>query len=422
MYIAFNDESSLSLSWALVLFNGVILSCVIVNNINKRNFFSLINIADFFLFFVFFIRPIQIFFTQNQENSFYVFWLYNTYTQSYFFSEMPVAKASFIGLLGIGVLNLSFLFSPIRNTFFFKKISKDYFPRSLTKNQIYILTFVFLLSLLSIFSYASQIMRGLPIHMFDVVWVYLFSVIIIYIIYEKKTPNLFVYFLIILSVYLFSFVGKRQYITNLLICYIIPLYSVEFNRKKNMKKIGVMVAVLFIVVWLYGIIRLTLLGGTPSFSFVFELLNEFCMFDMLVVSLKFFSEFGMDYFYGFNYLSFFTMPIPGLAIPTFDHELTRLVFNEAFHGGIPVTLFGSFYLNFSYIGLIIGSIFFGFMLRYLESFFSVAKNVASVTFFTILATFIYDIVRVGDISRELWTLIIMLTVAKIFLLITPTKD
>lgn len=417
LYVLWNDQNSIFLCWLFTFFNGIILVHAVLFKMTQRHFFSLVNIANFFLFFVFVVRAIQILLTSNPESDIYAISLYNNYMQTCMFSDLPIAQAAFIGLLGCGFLNLSFFLSPIKNATEHVAMNVNE-PKSFNTTQTTNVLFILLISSFSVASYCIQIFRNQPVHMINIIWIYLFSLVIVYIIYEKKNPNWLVYFLIGLSIFLFSFVGKRQYVVNLLICYIIPLYYVGTNRKKIMRKIFFMTITLLLVVWFYGIIRLQMLGGKSSNMFYLELLNEFCMFDMLVVSLKYFNSFITDYFWGYNYLTVFTLPIPGFSITSFDHLLTNMVLHGAFHGGIPVTLFGSLFFNFSYMGLIIGVCFCGTFLRYLEGLFIQMNCLKDVMFFTIWATFVYDLIRVGNLGREIWTLLMMFLVAKFFLVVT----
>lgn len=108
-------------------------------------------------------------------------------------------------------------------------------------------------------------------------------------------------------------------------------------------------------------------------------------------------------FYGYNFLTVITTVIPGIKIAQFDHELTRIVFNGLFNGGIPVTIFGSLYFNFSYLGVVVGSFILGSVFRYMRNKCTKKISVKGIMYYSIFTTFAYDIIRVGDVGREMWT-------------------
>jgi hypothetical protein len=138
------------------------------------------------------------------------------------------------------------------------------------------------------------------------------------------------------------------------------------------------------------------------------------MFDMLLIALDYVKVHGIGLFWGYNYLCLFTYPIPGITIQPFDHFFTGLIYQGRMHGGIPTSIFGSLFLNFSFIGLGIGSLLLGILLSWIQKKLSVIRDYHSIGYYSIVATFVYDIVRVGDIGREAWSLFIFLLVYYVF--------
>lgn len=175
-----------------------------------------------------------------------------------------------------------------------------------------------------------------------------------------------------------------------------------------------MALVAAVVILVFGNVRRGV-GAVLIQESLFEgFLGEFCMFDMLLVSLKYCKDNAVGLFWGFNYLSIFTVPIPGVDIQQFDHMFTGILFKERFRGGIPTSLFGSLYFNFSYIGVCLGTVLFGTLLSFIQRKLQLLSNYASIGYYSIFATFVYDLIRVGDIGREAWSLITFLLIYVVF--------
>lgn len=279
------------------------------------------------------------------------------------------------------------------------------------QKQVLALVAAATLALCNAFIFAYNKTSGFSIHIYNMVWIFIFSSLLLYLIPRKKDADIYSYSIIGLSVALLSLTGRRQYIVNQLICYMLPLYFTGEKRKKTYALLAIFLIVTLIIVKFYARLR----GGSHESDFLISVLNEFSMFDMLLVTDIDFSINGLGLFWGKNYLNIFTIPIPKLNIQPFDHMATGIVFNNLFHGAIPTSLFGSLYFNFSYIGTCLGAFLLGkVMLKALEKFSS-DISYESIGYYSIFATFIYDIIRVGDIGRELWTYMTFLIVYSCFI-------
>ena len=352
--------------------------------------------------------------------------MYNRLGGNLSFEDLPILQASYIGFLGILFMNMFYygIKVPLNKAQLssFGESENYNNEKALNSKQFLAILVIMFPVLLSMSSFViKQVVYKMAIRMIDIVWLYILCALIIYLIAFKKKPTVFIYILIAVSALLLGIASKRMYIVNLIICFIVPLYYLGKNRKKNIKRVIMMIFLLFALVIIYGSIRAGRIGATQG-TVVEQLLDEFCMYDMLLVSIRHCSENGIGLFWGYNFLTVLTTIIPSIKISQFDHELTKIVFNGLFNGGIPVTIFGSLYLNFSYIGVILGSALLGFLFRYFRNKCTKVIRIKGVMYYTIFTTFAYDVIRVGDIGREIWTCIIMILVAKIFMFIVPCDD
>ena len=425
IFLCFKDNTSPYLCLVYSLETFVVIICSFYVNYKKKDLFSFINISNLFLLFVFVFRPIQLLLNYNEISKIYAISLYkNIVSNSISIQTLPLAQASFIGFLGIGLMNISFFWKEDKQML--QGLSKAYKSDSkmnkLSVNNILVIIFFLLISLVSLVSFIKNAsMSRNDVGIFDIIWLFIMSILIIYVIYLKRKTTFIVYILMILSFMLLSVLAKRQYMVNLMLCYIISLYYMGRNRKKNIKIIGMMCILVFIVVLIYGSIRSNMISSVNESSALEKLMDEFCMYDMLVVSLKRLLDSGHGFYLGYNFLTIFTTPIPGISIPQFDHELTHFVFKGMFKGGIPVTLIGSFYLNFSYVGIFFLSILTGRIFKYIQNIFSKETSSKNIIYYTIFSTFVYDVIRVGDIGRELWTLLFTLAICFAFNLLIIEK-
>lgn len=413
LYIAFSNENSLVFFCLFSAITLIIILDVLVSSYKDGCLIGFFSIANIFVFLIFVVRPIQILFSGNVNQ----FSVINRYSQYYGFlnmNDLPWAKAALIGLLGVVCLNIPFFSSENRHKFTVN-VSADFRENYVfDKNQK---TGIVLFSVLATFSaglYLFKILRTNSLHIYDLFWVFLFSSIFVYVISRKRKVDIWIYIVIGLSIFLLSFRGRRQYAVNMLLCYICPLYFSGKNRKKTFMKVFIMFVAVFVVVFIFGNVRRNLRGAVLQDSFFEGILGEFSMFDMLLVSLKFVKEQNIGLFFGYNYLSIFTVPIPGVNIQPFDHRFTELIYLGRFHGGIPSSLFGSLFLNFSYVGVCVGSLLVGMLLSKIQRKLSQLSNYYSIGYYSIVTTFVYDLIRVGDFGRETWSLITFLLVYFVF--------
>lgn len=408
----------------IILSTGFVVVNCLIKSIRMGEILSPIFVANVFASFVFIVRPIQILISINNINKIYAIGMYNKLGGGLGFNELPIVEASYIGLIGILFMNLAYF--GFRKSLQEYGLSTFYNESDLINNQnvlnikqIIAIIVIMFPTFFSMFSFVlKQTIFVTEIRMIDIIWLYIICALIIYLIAYKRQTSMFIYFLIAVSAVVLGIASKRMYVVNLIICFIVPLYYLGKNRKKNIKRVIVMVVLLFALVLIYGSIRAERIGATQG-TVIEQLLDEFCMYDMLLVSIKHCNTNNIGLFYGYNFLTVITTVIPGIKIAQFDHELTRIVFNGLFNGGIPVTIFGSLYFNFSYLGVVVGSFILGSVFRYMRNKCTKKISVKGIMYYSIFTTFAYDIIRVGDVGREMWTCIIMLLIAKIFMLIVP---
>ena len=107
----------------------------------------------------------------------------------------------------------------------------------------------------------------------------------------------------------------------------------------------------------------------------------------------------------------------------FDHLLVQDVFRGMIGGGIPVSVVGTLYMNFGYIGLIVLSFVLGrcFSVVYIynRNKVSFEGDLQNIVFLTL----VYDLTRVGDFSKEFVVFLILFLCLKIaFLFINRDQD
>ena len=97
-----------------------------------------------------------------------------------------------------------------------------------------------------------------------------------------------------------------------------------------------------------------------------------------------------------HYLSLFNYIIPGLISSSLT--LCILEFSSADTGGwYPTSLVGSLYLNFSYVGVVVGCGLLGLLLQENTTSMALMRSNLSIAYYAMLVTFTYDILRVGEI-------------------------
>lgn len=366
-------------------------------------------IIDAFSFVAFVLRPIQIVYFCDDYHDINAFYLSN---RALDIDNLPICKALVIILIGLGAIHMAYWCKP-NNT-----IEKLDFYLDPTSENIKGIGFVFYLFFAAgMVSAAIYYFRfgitttisygGRDISTIDILWIYLFcSVLILDIIINKRITVKSI-IVTCIGIVLLLTLAKRQFAVNIVLSLLIPYYYIKARRKFDMKMIIGVVVIIVIVMWLADI-REARIGSEDSDSIINSFMNEFCMFDMLVISLDYKTMAQMPLYFGYNFLSIFTLPIPGIYIDNFDYYLTGIVFNHRFHGGVPTSFFGSLYFNFSFIGVFLGSIALGMILRNLYLHICSSDTIFKFGYLTILLLFVYDLIRVGDIGREFWTAMILL--------------
>lgn len=408
-YIVFPNDNSLIYFSVFSAITLVVVLDVLITSYKEGCLIGFFSIANIFIFLIFIARPIQILLSGN-VNNFAVIGRYSQYYGYLYTNDLPWAKAALIGLMGVVCLNIPFFSSESRHRFSINNSTAYNDDYIFNKNQKNGLGLFILLASLSAGIYLFKVLRTSSLHIYDLFWVFLFSSIFVYVISRKRKVDIWIYIIIGLSIFLLSFRGRRQYAVNMLLCYICPLYFSGKNRKKTFLKVLFMLVAVLVVVFIFGNVRRNLRGAVLQDSFFEGILGEFSMFDMLLIALKYMKDYSMDFFYGYNYLSIFTIPISGSLIKPFDHYFTEIIYQGRFHGGIPSSLFGSLYLNFSYVGVCFGSYLVGKLLSIIQKKLSKINDYFSIGYYSIVTTFVYDIVRVGDFGRETWSLITFLLV------------
>ncbi|WP_295086890.1 O-antigen polymerase [Ruminococcus sp.] len=415
LYVLVNNPTSKKLMLFFIVANVSVITMTFQKTIKYSGVFSLINMANAFLLMIFVVRPLQIFLFPEDAIKMHAFKMYSVLSR-YNIDNIPLAQASFIGFLGIYALNIFYKPVMYPKAADSNEICSN---RAMNMHQIISLLFICIVALASegLYVFKSLILSS-SIHIYDLMWVYIFSVVIMYIITIKKEANIFIYLIILNCIVVLGISARRQYIVNLLLFFIVPLYYA--GKNKDLKKILLACILLIFVVIGYGYIRRTRIGYETG-GILFELMDEFCMFDMLSVSLDYSNSTGIGLFWGYNYLTIFTEMLPFFSILPFDHMFTGIVFNNIYHGAIPTSLCGSLFFNFSYIGVIIGMTIFSFLLDKIQNSFE-KISISSVGYYTIAFSFVYDVIRVGDIGREFWTMMVSVIVFSFLKRTLPEKQ
>ncbi len=412
-YIAYPIENSLVYFGVFSLLTLIVVLDVLISSYREGSLIGFFSIANIFIALVFVARPLQLLMSGN-VNQFGVIYRYSLYYGTVGVNDLPWAKAALIGLIGVVFLNAPFFSLSYNKKFTLANTAQYRNDYTFSKNQTAGILMFVLVATASATIYLTKLVRTSSLHIYDLLWVFVYSCVFVYVIARKRKASWWIYLIIGASIFLLSFRGRRQYAVNMLLCYVCPLYFAGKDRKKTFIRVGLMLAAILIVVFVFGNVRRDLRGAVLQDSFFEGILGEFSMFDMLLVSLKYVKEHNIGLFWGYNYLSLFTLPIPGINIRPFDHYFTELIYLGRFHGGIPSSLFGSLFLNFSYIGVCLGSLLVGELLSKIQRRLSTINDYYSIGYYSIVTTFVYDIVRVGDFGRETWSLITFLLVYYVF--------
>ena len=411
---------------------SIAIGCYIFVNSTKKlrssgDIFQPLMICNVFLMLFFVLRPIWLLVNIDELHSYSNFRYYEMTAGAKEYFAYPVAKAEFIGILGMYFINVGY-FSNFRLQKLPPFKSTEAVPVRRGGSRATKLTCWFLFGAAAFF-WLLYIYRGFiqggTISMIYVIWVYILTVSIPIYIAHKGRINFAVMAILAISIVSLVALGNRQLIISLLLCVVVTQIQLNTNVKKHFMKtllllclIGVGMAA--VVVWFASVrynYDLTLNRGIEA------IFGEFGMYDMLVVSLDAELKGMVPRYYGFYYLTFFSFFIPTINIPPFDHQLVQDVFGGLLGGGIPVSVVGSLYINFGYVGLIVLSFVLG---RIFSSVY--CNNRSKGTLLgdiqnIVLLTFVYDLTRVGDFGREAINYGIMYLCLRIaFIFITREQD
>lgn len=149
-------------------------------------------------------------------------------------------------------------------------------------------------------------------------------------------------------------------------------------HKINLKKIIALGMSLVVLVGILGVIRNVLSGNdnTSILKTIFTLFGNGSI--NIHYILEHFPE-KTNFQFGYTFLINFIMLLPG---PNIDFTIwLKNILGETFEGGgLTPTLLGEFYINFGYIGIVLGFILLGFLVNWLEQKYQKGKNAYYVAF------------------------------------------
>lgn len=398
----------------------VITAISLYNAWKHNDVFQPITIINIMLFFIFVLRPIQILLMESLKQASYFRYYFLLYGE-HSISELPFAEALLIGLMGIIGVNSGYLITRQKTKFNKLKVSSYKLNERRIKNakewiNVYVCfaTLILMFYIYKSFSGGNQV----TFSTIDILWIYIFCVSVLLEQIIKEKISFKIWMILLVSILAFSVLGNRQHIINLLLCVFIP-YSYMNKKSINKKTIFLGITMVFVIVW-YGSLRR---GNEFTINTMLEyFLGEFSMFDMLVLGLDHKIAYNDGFYYGYNYLCFLNYIIPSLEIEFFDFRHVQDVFNGLIGGGIPSSIIGSLYFNFSYIGTIVGSFLMGIFVGDRYNKYIKMNTSLSIAYYSIFLTFIYDVTRVGDIGREIINYFILFGCFKIALLFIDNKE
>lgn len=398
----------------------LIISCY--KSYKEKNLLEPIMIFNIFFCFIFILRPLNIFLANVIETDYHVFNVYCNIYGVYKFLPSDFSTALLIGLFGqisIYYGYYSYRFSRIRK----KHIDTVFVQKKLSSNIFINRLFIFLTIMLMLFfvlrfsnfrfvSFLTM-SSNIDFSTLDIIWIHIGTVSILVSIILTKKIGLLKMLLILIMLVLMSSIGQRAYAVNLLLTVIILNYYYIYKRRINIK-IVILFVVIIISVLIFGTIRSANIGRIVSGNVFQRILDEFSMFDMLLVSINHSRLFGSFNYIGYNYLAIFNGFFPESIWPFwvnhFDHLHTSNLFLGYYGGAVPTSMFGSLFLNFSIFGVVTVSVLMGVFFKKISYYMLENPSLESLVVYSLFATFIYDLVRVGDFSRELWTFMVYLGV------------
>ena len=426
-----------SFSYSLEVVNRILLLGILIISISissikcwkERNLLQPIMLVNGFIFFIFILRPIFLLINPSNViyNSSFVMERYNSIYGINDILQLPFSKALFIGVLGLMAIYFGYYVlaqsNNVRNEnkiYVFDNISRINRNTENDRKWIILWGIIAVLGIIMFFSKFSftllintagrRFLEGISFSVYESFWIYLIPCIIIFMYIQKGHFYKINMYMVIMTYSILSMsIGRRYIVINILLVIIILEYYIDLKRKVNLKLIFLFI-ISFLAVIVYGSIRRNNIGANINASYFGFILDEFDMFDTLLLSLDYKARIGLDLYGGASYLSTLLRFIPESIWPNqptyFDILHTQVLFKGTIHGGTPTSLLGSLFLNFSYLGVVFGGIIFGYILNKVYNFCAKINTLESLGYYALFCTFIYDIIRVGDIGREFWTLFI----------------
>lgn len=420
----FEHKYSMTLSFINIAYIFVLNMLYIVKVKKSKNFIQPILIIDIFTIIMFCFRPLFLFFSdfsyvKSLSSALRIYSVISGYTS---IKSFPNSLALSIISVASFVFNYSYFLR--YNSVDDKKIVVE---SRKTKKIGLLVYMIFLFALIGFFlvryniSYLRQFAGrfreiGIDFSFYDILWLYAFPFAIGYSYYISKKNNqlpILTIILLIIELILLSALTRRSYIVNVfIILFLISYYykskSANQNNKKsfNIKYIFYIILVLFLIIS-FSDIRNQGKKYSENESGVVKVLNEFDMYDMFVSTVDYYTYHKNNY-NGINYLS---LPFIPKALwenkpDYFDYHNSQIVLDGYFKAGIPTSLFGSLYLNFRLVGLIICCYVLGLLCCLLYKKYSNFNNIHGLMKYSIFLIFIYDFFRVGNLSRELWSIML----------------
>lgn len=387
-------------------------------SILSKDIFQPVMVFNAIYFFVFILRPIYLLYF-GMDNSSVVNVYYNLYYAE--IRNIDFLISLIIGFMGQICLYLGYYFYEYKSgEIKFQQLGL----RKPSKNQKNIVSMLFLFTAVFMTYYLLKYSNGdiigfltlknrIKFSTVNILWIYVGTITVLFQIYTKRKISITIIIFMLIIIVLSSGTGHRSFPFNLLLSSVVLSYYWVYKKKLSFKLI-VLTSVAIVSILVYGFFRLQSRGGVWTGEIIDSLMNEFIMFDMLLISVNHQKLLGGFKYYGFNFLSIFNGFIPShinpLWVNQFDHQHTTNIFKGHFNGAIPTSIFGSLYLNFSFLGVLIGGIILGTLFFIVGKKTIESKRLTNIIIYSLFTTFIYDIFRVGDVGREFWTFMIYLII------------
>ncbi len=420
---SFELKYSVSLSIINIIYIFTLNLFSILKIRKSTNFIQPILIINIFTIVMFCIRPLFLFFSdfsyvKSLSSALRLYSLVSGITN---IRSLPNAFALYIISLSSFVFNYSYYLKNNINLSD-REITID---DSKTKKYgllVYII-FIFLFVGFFLFKFNISYLRqfagrfheiGIEFSFYDILWLYAFPFAIGYSYYISKKNNQIPFlsiFLLLIELYLLMILTRRSYIVNVFIILLLISYFYKGKTTTKNKKIGLKYIFYAILIFslIIGLSEIRNQGQKYSkgdSGFV-KILNEFDMYDMFVCTIDYYS-YHENHYNGINYLSlpFIPKELWDNKPDYFDYHNSQIVLNGHFKAGIPTSLFGSLYLNFRLIGMVVSCLILGLLCNKFYRKFSNFNDIHGLMKYSIFLIFIYDFFRVGNFARELWSIML----------------